>query len=222
MESDMTSSALRSGLLLLALGLSSAGAAIAQPAASAPGEQQEAQRVQQATSKSTIEAFGNVEYTSAAWAGLFGDNVSGFGGNGGVRVYPSPKSRHGFGFRYSRFGAEGTSGSGYFLDAAPIDASAWTLFADWYLRTQTERAQVFFFLGAGFGEAGHTHHYPNGSTVNHHNQPGSFFAMDIGVGLKVPVTKRLALGPEFRAILGSQAEWFSLSIGVGATFTVWK
>jgi hypothetical protein len=220
MESDMTSSALRSGLLLLALVPPWAGAAGAQPAASTPGGQQEAQSVQQAKSKSTIEAFGNVEYTSAAWAGLFGDAVSGFGGNGGVRVYPSPKSRHGFGFRFSRFGADGTSGSGFSSDTAPIDASAWTLFADWYLRTQSERAQVFFFLGAGIGEAVHAHHYPNGSTVKHYNQPGSFFAMDIGVGLKVPVTRRLALGPEFRSILGSRAEWFSLSIGVGITFTV--
>lgn len=219
----MTSAEVRSGLLLLVLALPWASTVVAQPVASAPVGQVDAQRVEKATSNATIEVFGNAEYSGASWGGLFGESGSGFGGNVGVRVYPSPNTRCGFGFRFSRFGFKGTEWGGIFSDNLPIDGTAWTAFADLYVHSQTQRAQVFFFVGAGFGEAAHTAHYPYGGRVEQHDQPGSFFGADIGVGLKVPVTKRLALGPEFRAILAPRYdEWVSMSIGVGITYTISK
>jgi opacity protein-like surface antigen len=179
--------------------------------------------VEKAASNATIEVFGNAEYAGASWGGLFGESGSGFGGNIGVRVFPSPNTRCGFGFRYSRFGFNGTESAGLFSDDVPIDGSVWTAFADLYVHSQTQRAQVFFFVGAGFGAAAYTAHYQHYGRVEPHDHSSSFFGADIGVGLKVPVTKRLAIGPEFRAILAPRHdEWVSMSIGVGMTYTVQK
>jgi hypothetical protein len=218
----VTSAGVRSGLLLLALTLPWASPVGAQPVASARVGQMEAQSPEKATSNATIEVFGNAEYSGASWGGFLGESGSGFGGNVGVRVYPSPNTRCGFGFRFSRFGFSGTEW-GLFSDDVPFDGSAWTAFADLFVHSQTQRAQVFFFVGAGFGEATHTAHYPYNGRVEHRDQPGSFFGGDIGVGLKVPVTKRLAVGPEFRAVLAPRHDgWVSMSIGVGITYTVSK
>jgi len=219
----VTSAEVRFGLLLLALALPWASTAVAQPVASPPVGQIEAQRPDKAASKATIEVFGNAEYSDASWGGFLGESGSGFGGNVGVRVYPSPNTRCGFGFRFSRSGLSATSAPTMFSRGGTVDGSVWTAFADLYVHSQTERAQVFFFVGAGLGEAGHTHHYPSGTTVEQHDQPGSFLGGDIGVGLKVPVTKRLALGPEFRAVLAPRHDgWVSMSIGVGMTYTISK
>ncbi len=219
----MTSAVVRSGLFLLALTLPWASTVGAQPVALAPVGQIEAQSAEKAKSNATIEAFGNAEYSDASWGGFLGESGSGFGGNVGVRVYPSPNTRCGFGFRFSRSGLEATSDPTMFSRGGTLNGSVWTAFADLYVHSQTQRAQVFFFVGAGLGESAHTHHYPSGTTVEQHDQPGSFFGGDIGVGLTVPVTKRLALGPEFRAILAPGHDgWLSFSIGVGVTYTISK
>jgi hypothetical protein len=222
MEGNMTSADVRFGLLLLALALPWPSPVGAQPVASAPVGQTDAQSPAKARSNATIEAFGNAEYSDASWGGFLGESGSGFGANVGVRVYPSPNTRCGFGFRFSQFGFSGTEWR-LFSDNVAFDGSAWTAFADLFVHSQTQRAQVFFFVGAGFGEAAHTVVNSYNRRVEQHDQPGPFFGADIGVGLKVPVTKHLAIGPEFRAILAPRYDdWVSMSIGVGITYTISK
>jgi hypothetical protein len=208
-------------LLLFALAWPWANPAGAQPAAPVAVGQKETQGPENGQSKVVVEVFGNADYTDAYWGGMFGEHGSGFGGNAGVRVYPSPKTRCGFGFRVSGFAIEGTD-PGFFSEPLTIDGTAWNVFGDLFVHSQTKRAQVFFFVGVGFGEAGHHHGYPSGRPAAQHDEPGLFSGVDIGVGLKVPVTKRLAVGPEFRAILAPDPQWISLSIGVGITYTIPK
>jgi hypothetical protein len=183
------------------------------------GQQETGKQADQAKKGMLLEAFVNYQYTGFA-AGFRSMGMgSGNGFDAGLRLFPSPNSRWGFGFRIGRFShqIQWENPGGIEPFQTSVAGDGWIAAGDIYLRSRGKRVQPYLFFGLGSIFESHTHHYQSEKIFQ---DVVSTAAFDIGAGLKIAVTDRLSFAPEWSSLVSGH--YRVSQVGIGLTYIIRK
>jgi hypothetical protein len=85
------------------------------------------------------------------------------------------------------------------------------------LRSRGKRVQPYLFFGLGSILDEHTHHYQSGKTFLDRVSSAAF---DIGAGLKIAITDRLSIAPQWSSLVSNNYRVSQL--GIGLTYIILK
>jgi hypothetical protein len=181
---------------------------------------------------STIEAFAKYQYTEFGGESLL--KITGAGFTAGVRIFDNSDSRIGIGLQFSRFSHQRQFSQGnrsqYAPDATSLDGMGWTLAGDVFHRLTSEAFQPYFFYGLGCIYKIHAYHFQSDPDLRKRVVTP---AMDIGAGIRFPVSSRLYIVPEVRLLFfpfkramdAETSPWKKTTngdVGIGVTYVISK
>ncbi len=141
---------------------------------------------------SKLEVFG-----SLGWAGYWGDESfrgNGLNFGGGVGYFP-----------LSRLGIElqvdGGKHARSFTGGVHFEGSSTYVSGSVIYRFSESRSQFYVLVGGGLLRKTETSRFP-GNPPEIFRSEASSFALNSGAGLKIFLSPRLSIGPEFRIVLG--------------------
>jgi hypothetical protein len=170
----------------------------------------------------TFEAFAYYQ-----WAGFGTESIEEMVGTGfllGVCSFADSESQWGVGLRIGRFShwtrfdpTKRVEGA----DAISLDGAGWTVAGDVYYRYPGKYLQPYALFGFGGIYKRHTYHFQSQPDVRKRLLTP---AIDMGVGLRVPITSRLLVEPEARFLVSySKYSWTKAAVaeaGVGIIYVI--